>query len=68
MGRMVDKLAVGVIMYLIVMVVLIIPGLLETDWNIFKSGRRNRIVLKWYLILGNAIAISLAIFAASESY
>ncbi|KQL49581.1 hypothetical protein AN963_07565 [Brevibacillus choshinensis] len=63
-----EKWMVGIIVYFIVMGALVIPGLLDTDWSIFKSERRNKIVLKWYLFLGNALAIGIAIFAVVSIY
>lgn len=63
-----EKWMVGIVIYFFVMFVLVIPGLLDTDWNFFKSERRNKILLKWYVILGNALAIGLAIFAVVSFY
>lgn len=63
-----EKWIAGVVVYAIVMVALVIPGLLDTDWSFFKSERRNLKVMKWYFIIGNALAIGVAIFAVIELF
>lgn len=63
-----DMIGTAVITYLVVMIAWVIPGFFSLDWNIFKSERRNKAMLKWYLILGNVVAIGLAIYISTSDF
>lgn len=58
---MLENLGVGVVGYLIVMIAWIIPGFFDLNWNLFKSEKRNKAMLKWYMIIGNIVALGIAI-------
>ncbi|MGC5326274.1 hypothetical protein [Brevibacillus sp. SYSU BS000544] len=65
---MLEKLGLGVVTYLIVMVALVIPGFFNENLLIFKSEKRNKAVIKWYFILGSILAITIAVYVVKGDY
>ncbi len=58
----------AVVTYFVVMIAWVIPGFFSLDWNMFKSERRNKAMLKWYIILGNVVAIGAAIWISVSDF
>lgn len=65
---MLEKLGLGVVTYLVVMVALVIPGFFNENLLLFKSEKRNIAVIKWYFILGSLLAITIAVFVVKGDY